>query len=140
MEGDSTPTSFTDDGRRRLMRHGHLPEHEISIGLVAVCCPRVRGRRFRAHPLFVRDSASLRAPVEEPGGANPDPLSQGHLDRRLRGRTEHSELVIACAHKAARLTLQSGSGAGHCQPATNENTHLDKREILSESLRMRRFS
>jgi hypothetical protein len=33
---------ITDDGRRPLMRHGHLPEHEISIGLVAVCCPRVR--------------------------------------------------------------------------------------------------
>jgi hypothetical protein len=35
-----------DDGRRRLVRHGHLPEREImtSIGPVAVRCPRVRDR------------------------------------------------------------------------------------------------
>ena len=34
---------LTDDGRRRLVRHGHLPEREImtSIGSVAVRCPRV---------------------------------------------------------------------------------------------------
>src|SRR3974390_375993 len=36
----------TDDGRRRLVRHGHLPEREImtGIGPVAVRCPRVRDR------------------------------------------------------------------------------------------------
>jgi len=39
---------LTDDGRRRLMRHGHLPEREImtSIGPVAVRCPRVRDADF----------------------------------------------------------------------------------------------
>src|SRR5262245_28984880 len=60
------------------------------IGPVAVRCPRVRDRRrrLRAHPLFVGDSASLRAAVEEPGGTDPDPLPQGHLDRRLRGRAD----------------------------------------------------
>ncbi len=33
-------------GRRRIVRHGHLPEREIQtgIGLVAVRCPRVRDR------------------------------------------------------------------------------------------------
>jgi hypothetical protein len=37
---------LTDDGRRRLARHGHLPEREImtGIGPVAVRCPRVRDR------------------------------------------------------------------------------------------------
>jgi transposase-like protein len=37
---------LTDDGRRRLVRRGHLPEREImtSIGPVAVRCPRVRDR------------------------------------------------------------------------------------------------
>src|SRR5262249_36215752 len=37
---------LTDDGRRRLVRHGHLPDREImtSIGPVAVRCPRVRDR------------------------------------------------------------------------------------------------
>src|SRR3974390_2280290 len=36
----------TDDGRRRLVRHGPLPEREImtGIGPVAVVCPRVRDR------------------------------------------------------------------------------------------------
>ena len=35
-----------DDGRQRLVRHGHLPEREImtGIGPVAVRCPRVRDR------------------------------------------------------------------------------------------------
>ena len=33
---------LTDDGRQRLVRHGHLPEREImtGIGPVAVRCPR----------------------------------------------------------------------------------------------------
>ena len=36
----------TDDGRHRLVRHGHLPEREImtGIGPIAVRCPRVRDR------------------------------------------------------------------------------------------------
>jgi putative transposase len=36
----------TEDGRVRLVRHGHLPEREIvtGIGPVAVRCPRVRDR------------------------------------------------------------------------------------------------
>jgi len=37
---------LTDDGRRRLVRRGHLPEREImtGIGAIAVRCPRVRDR------------------------------------------------------------------------------------------------
>ena len=37
---------LTEDGRHRLVRHGHLPEREIitGIGAVAVRCPRVRDR------------------------------------------------------------------------------------------------
>src|SRR5437763_9268550 len=37
---------LTDDGRRRLVRHGHLPEREImtGIGPVAVRGPRARDR------------------------------------------------------------------------------------------------
>jgi putative transposase len=36
----------TEDGRRRVVRHGHLPERQIvtGIGPVAVRCPRVRDR------------------------------------------------------------------------------------------------
>ena len=61
----------TDDGRRRLVRHGHLPEREImtGIGPVAVRCPRVRDRvgngseriRFSSAilPPYARRSKSL---------------------------------------------------------------------------------
>jgi putative transposase len=62
---------LTDDGRRRLVRHGHLPEREImtGIGPVAVRCPRVRDRggdgceriRFSSAilPRYARRSKSL---------------------------------------------------------------------------------
>jgi putative transposase len=61
----------TEDGRRRLVRHGHLPEREIvtGIGPVAVRCPRVRDRvgegseriRFSSAilPPYARRSKSL---------------------------------------------------------------------------------
>ena len=61
----------TDDGRQRLVRHGHLPEREImtGIGPVGVRCPRVRDRvgegsqrlRFSSAilPPYARRSKSL---------------------------------------------------------------------------------
>jgi hypothetical protein len=65
------PNKLTDDGRRRFVRHGHLPEREITsgIGPVAVRCPRVRdrgGESCERHPLssailppYARRSKSL---------------------------------------------------------------------------------
>jgi len=62
---------LTDDGRQRLVRHGHLPERQIvtGIGPVAVRCPRVRDRagegseriRFSSAilPPYARRSKSL---------------------------------------------------------------------------------
>ncbi len=43
---DSHADERTEDGRRRLVRHGHLPEREImtGIGAIAVRTPRVRDR------------------------------------------------------------------------------------------------
>jgi putative transposase len=81
---------LTDDRRWRLVRHGHLPAREImtSVGPVAVRCPRVRDRGGKGSERIRFSSAILPSyarPVEEPGGADPDPLPQGHLDRRLRG-------------------------------------------------------
>ena len=61
----------TNDGHRRLVRHGHLPERQIltGIGPVAVRCPRVRDRvgdgseriRFSSAilPPYARRSKSL---------------------------------------------------------------------------------
>ena len=59
----------TEHGRRRLVRHGHLPEREImtGIGPVAVRAPRVRdrGRHGRdTHPLQLRAAAALCAALE----------------------------------------------------------------------------
>jgi len=60
-----------DDGRQRLVRHGHLPEREIMTGIggVSVCAARVRDRvgredariRFSSAivPLYARRSKSL---------------------------------------------------------------------------------
>ena len=62
---------LTEDGRQRLVRHGHLPEREVmtGIGPVAVRCPRVRDRvgegseriRFSSAilPPYARRSKSL---------------------------------------------------------------------------------
>lgn len=61
----------TEDGRQRLVRHGHLPERSImtGIGAVEVCAPRVRDRlggaddriRFSSAilPPYARRSKSL---------------------------------------------------------------------------------
>jgi hypothetical protein len=51
---------LTDDGRQRLVRHGHLPEREImtGIGRVAVCCPRVRDRGGQG-PERIRFSSAI---------------------------------------------------------------------------------
>ena len=53
---------LTDDGRQRLVRHGHLPEREIvtGIGPVAVRCPRVAPLVRR--PSVIADSS---APLQE---------------------------------------------------------------------------
>lgn len=68
---DGYATLLTEDGRRRLVRHGHLPEREImtGIGPVAVRAPRVRDRtghggeriRFSSAilPPYARRSKSL---------------------------------------------------------------------------------
>jgi hypothetical protein len=78
-----------DDGRARLVRHGHLPERKImtGVGPVAVRCPRVRdrvGEGSERIQLFLGDFAALRTPVEEPRSADPDPLPQGRLHPLLR--------------------------------------------------------
>ena len=51
----------TEDGRRRVVRHGHLPEREImtGIGRVAVRAPRVRDRVGRGEERLRFSSAIL---------------------------------------------------------------------------------
>ena len=55
---------LTTDGRRRIVRHGHLPEREImtGIGPVAVCCPRVRDRGATDGGERIRFSSAILPP------------------------------------------------------------------------------
>jgi putative transposase len=60
---DCHADKVTDDGRQRLVRHGHLPEREImtGVGPVAVRCPRVRDRAGGA-PERIRFSSAILPP------------------------------------------------------------------------------
>ena len=82
---------LTDNGRQRLVRHGHLPEREImtGIGPVAVRCPRVRDRvgegseriRFSSAILlpYVRRSKSLEVLIRSSiSKASPPATSKKH--------------------------------------------------------------
>jgi len=55
---------LTDDGRQRLVRHGHLPEREImtGIGPVAVRAPRIRDRVGTGEERIAFSSAILPSP------------------------------------------------------------------------------
>jgi hypothetical protein len=104
---------LTADGRQRVVRHGHLPEREIVTGMgpVAVRCPRVRDRVGEGHELG--DSAALCTPVEEPRSADPYPLPQGRLHRRLRGGTcrvarQGRRWAFGLDHRAAQGCLVGG--------------------------------
>jgi hypothetical protein len=71
-------TLKTDEGRMRVVRHGHLPEREVmtGIGPVAVRQPRVRDRQA---------AAAVHAPLAVDRDASADPLLEGHIDGRLLG-------------------------------------------------------
>ena len=75
----------TEDGRQRLVRHGHLPERTIQtgIGSVEVQQPRVRDRGSdrREDPLLAVDLAALCPTIEEFGCLDPDPLSSRDFER-----------------------------------------------------------
>ncbi len=54
----------TQDGRRRVVRHGHLPEREIMTGIAPVA---VRQPRVRSHAAGADDPARIRfAPTNLP--------------------------------------------------------------------------
>jgi hypothetical protein len=74
----------TDDGRRRLVRHGHLPEREImtGIGPVAVRCPRVRDRGGDGSER-IRFSSTILPPYD---GAPPHRALQGMSLKQDRAR------------------------------------------------------
>lgn len=88
---------LTEDGRQRLVRHGHLPEREVmtGIGPVAVRCPRVRDRVGEGSER-IRFSSAILPPYgrwkELPGAASkltrvqpqPSPYDEARLDDAKR--------------------------------------------------------
>ena len=77
----------TEDGRRRLVRHGHGPEREIltGIGPVPVRRAKLRDRGAvdpeRTHPLHVGHPAALRTAHPVAGCGSAGALSARHLKR-----------------------------------------------------------
>ena len=82
---------LTDDqGRRRVVRNGHAPERQIQTGIgpLEVRRPRVRDRGGccrGADPLHLGYPAGLPAADEEHRGAVALALSEGRVDRPVRG-------------------------------------------------------
>ena len=78
-------------GRRRIVRHGHMPEREVQtgIGAVTVKRPRVRDRDPQATGGRIRFTSSILPPylrrAKSVEGASALALSEGHLQRRLFG-------------------------------------------------------
>ena len=72
-------------GRRRIVRHGHMPEREVQtgIGAVTVKRPRVRDRDPQATGGRIRftSSAALSQARQVGRGASALALSEGHLQR-----------------------------------------------------------
>src|ERR1700761_9845331 len=121
---------LTEDGRQRLVRHGHLPEREImtGIGPVAVRCPRVRDRvdegsariRFSSAilPPYARRSKSLEVliPVLYLKG-----VSTGDFD----------EALIALLGKNAGGL--SATTVGRLKEAwSEEHAHWSKRDLSAK--------
>ena len=112
---------LTDDGRQRLVRHGHLPEREImtGIGPVAVRCPRVRDRvgegaeriRFSSAilPPYARRSKSLEVliPILYLKG-----VSTGDFEEALaRAARQGCRWALGLDHRAAQGRLVGGARA-----------------------------
>jgi putative transposase len=79
----------TDDGRRRLVRHGHMPERTSRpVSGRWRCASRASRswrRRWRAHPVFLNIAAALRTPDQEARRSPAGALPARDLDRRHAG-------------------------------------------------------
>ena len=111
---------LTDDGRRRLVRHGHLPEREIvtGIGAVAVRCPRVRDRvgeggehiRFSSTilPPYARRSKSLEVLI-------PILYLKGISTSHVRAGGRHGSAVRRFPFLLSPLHSRPGDEAGRAK-------------------------
>ena len=138
----------TDDGRHRLVRHGHLPEREImtGIGPIAVRCPRVRDRAGQGSDR-IRFSSAILPPTradEEPGGADPDlylkGISTGDFEEALVALLGQdagglSASPLAASRTPGRRSTRAGASAT-CRP--NATSTLGRWDLRAGSSRGRR--
>jgi putative transposase len=79
----------TDDGCRRVVRHGHLPERDPDRRRACGRAPAARARpgggrrRSGAHPVHAGNPDALRPAFEEPRYTDPGPLPERRVERRL---------------------------------------------------------
>ena len=118
----------TDDGRKRLVRHDHLPEREImtGIGPVGARCPRVRDRvgegpqriRFSSAilPPYARRSKSLEVLI---------PILY------LMGISTGEEALVALLGKDAGGLLASTVGRLK-EARSQEHTRWSKRDLSAK--------
>ena len=104
------------DGRQRVVRNGHLPEHKILTGLgeVDVRVPKARMPLGLPGAVPLLGGAALRSALREPRCGDPEAVPARGVDR---GR---------CVRRSARcrergLPARGGSRAGH-DPAGNMPT------------------
>ena len=107
----------TEDGRLRVVRHGHLPQREVmtGIGPVAVRQPRVRDREAAADdPGRIRFSRPSCRPMRRSKSIETaaDPLPEGYLDRRLRGGVVGVARQGCCGSFSIRHRAAEGGLAG----------------------------
>ena len=141
----------TDDGRKRLVRHGHLPEREIMTGIgpgSGVRCPRVRDASVKARSAFAfprgRFCRPTRAQIEEPRSADLDPLPQGDLHQRLRGGARYAawqgrrrafgldRLLVPVHHRLRAPRLPDADHPSHSTlTASHETSQLPTRSFCA---------
>jgi hypothetical protein len=126
---------LTDDGHRRLVRHGHLPEREImtGIGPVAVSCPRVRDRvgegperiRFSSAilPPYARRSKSLEVllPILYLKGVSTGDFEQALIALLGKEAGGLSASTIGGSRTAGRRSMRAGASA-ICQPSATSTS------------------
>ena len=113
-------------GRRRIVRHGHLPEREIQTGIgpVAVRCPRVRDRgagetgprlRFtsRILPPYLRRTKSIEELLPWLyGRASPRAISARRLRRSWGPRRRGSRpRPLPASRRSGKASWSIGNGA-----------------------------
>jgi transposase-like protein len=120
----------TDEGRQRLVRHGHLPEREImtGIGPVAVRCPRVRDRVGKGSER-IRFSSAILPPYARRSKSLEVLIPILYLKGVSTGDFEEA-LVALLGKDAGGL---SASTIGRLKEAwSQEHTRWSKRDLLAK--------